>query len=123
MSVYKPQGSPYYHFDFQWRGDRFHGSTKRTDRREAQAVEKAERERVKHTAAPATSAGMTLDNAAGRYWPRSASTSVVLMIPSAIWPASSTTSVLPGRLTQSLAMTWRSWSHGVEATRCRTLAA
>jgi integrase len=68
MSVYKPQGSPFYHFDFQWRGTRFHGSTKRTDRREAQAVEKAERERVKHTAAPVTSAGMTLDVAAGRYW-------------------------------------------------------
>jgi integrase len=68
MSVYKPAGSPYYHFDFQWRGHRFHGSTKRTDRREAQAVEKAERERVKHTAAPATGAGMTLDDAAGRYW-------------------------------------------------------
>jgi hypothetical protein len=68
MSVYKPQGSPYYHFDFQWRGDRFHGSTKRTDRREAQAVEKSERERVKHTAAPANGAGMSLDDAAGRYW-------------------------------------------------------
>jgi integrase len=68
MSIYKPAGSPYYHFDFQWRGNRFHGSTKRTDRREAQAVEKAEKERVKHTAAPATSAGMTLDDAAGRYW-------------------------------------------------------
>ena len=68
MSVYKPNGSPFYHYDFQWRGARFHGSTKRTDRREAQAVEKSERERVKRTAAPATSASMTLDNAAGRYW-------------------------------------------------------
>jgi integrase len=67
MSIYKPQGSPFYHFDFQWRGNRFHGSTKRTDRREAQAVEKAERERVKHVA-PVTSASMTLDVAAGRYW-------------------------------------------------------
>jgi hypothetical protein len=46
MSVYKPQGSPFYHFDFQWKGARFHGSTKRTDRREAQAVERAEKERV-----------------------------------------------------------------------------
>jgi integrase len=67
MSVYKPAGTPFYHFDFQWRGARFHGSTKRTDRREAQAVEKAERERVKHVA-PVTSAGMTIDAAAGRYW-------------------------------------------------------
>jgi integrase len=68
MSVYKPAGSPYYHFDFQWRGNRFHGSTKRTDRREAQAVEKAERERVRQTATLGTSVGMTLDDAAGRYW-------------------------------------------------------
>jgi integrase len=68
MSIYKPQGSPFYHFDFQWRGARFHGSTKKTDKREAQAVEKAERERVKHTAAPSPSAGLTLDEAAGRYW-------------------------------------------------------
>jgi integrase len=67
MSVYKPAGTPFYHFDFQCKGDRFHGSTKRTDRREAKAVEKAERERVKHTA-PVTNAGMTLDDAAGRYW-------------------------------------------------------
>jgi integrase len=68
MSLYKPKGSPFYHFDFHWRGDRFHGSTKRTDRREAQAVERAERERVRRTAAPGPSAGMTLDDAAGRYW-------------------------------------------------------
>jgi integrase len=68
MSVYKPKGSPFYHYDFQWRGRRVHGSTKRTDRREAQAVERTERERVKHTSASATSAGMTLDDAAGRYW-------------------------------------------------------
>jgi integrase len=67
MSVYKPQGSPFYHFDFQWKGARFHGSTKRTDRREAQAVERAEKERVRQ-AAPVTSVGMTLDDAAGRYW-------------------------------------------------------
>jgi integrase len=68
MSVYKPAGSPFYHFDFQWRGTRFHGSTKRTDRREAQAVEKAERERARQSANVTTSASMTLDNAAGRYW-------------------------------------------------------
>jgi integrase len=67
MSVYKPKGSPYYHYDFEWNGTRFYGSTKRTDKREAQALEKAERERVKHVA-PVTSAGMSLDDAAGRYW-------------------------------------------------------
>jgi integrase len=68
MSVFKPKGSPYYHYDFQRRGRRFYGSTKRTDRRQAQAVERAERERAKHTSASITSASMTLDDAAGRYW-------------------------------------------------------
>ena len=51
MSVYKPKGSPVYHYDFWCRNRRFHGSTKRTDRREAQAVEKAEREDAKHSSA------------------------------------------------------------------------
>ena len=64
MSLYKPKGSPYYQFDFQWRGTRFHSSTKKTDKREAQAVEKAERERVKQNASVTTNAGMTLDRAA-----------------------------------------------------------
>jgi hypothetical protein len=65
MSVYRPKGSPYYHYDFEWKGSRFHGSTKRTNRREAEAVEKAERERVRHTA-PVPNAGMTL-----AMWPSS----------------------------------------------------
>jgi hypothetical protein len=43
MSVYHPKGSPFY--DFQFRGSRFCGSTGRTSRREAEAVERAERER------------------------------------------------------------------------------
>jgi integrase len=68
MSVFKPKGSPYYHYDFQWRGRRFYGSTKRTDRREAQTVERTERERAKHTFASPTNASITLDDAAGRYW-------------------------------------------------------
>jgi integrase len=67
MSLYKPKGSPFYQYDFRYKGVRFHSSTKRADRREAQVVEKAERERVNHTA-PITSASMTLDAAAGRYW-------------------------------------------------------
>ena len=35
MSVYRKPRSPYWHFDFQWRGHRFHGSTKTANRREA----------------------------------------------------------------------------------------
>jgi integrase len=70
MSVYKPKDSPFYHFDFQWRGRRFHGSTKRTERREAQAVERAERERAKQSASTSasTSASLALDHVIGRYW-------------------------------------------------------
>jgi hypothetical protein len=47
MSVYRPKGSPFYQFDFQWRGRRFHGTTKQTSRREAERVERDERERAK----------------------------------------------------------------------------
>jgi integrase len=70
MSVYKPKDSPFYHFDFQWRGRRFHGSTKRTERREAQAVERAERERAKRSASTSalTSESLALDHVIGRYW-------------------------------------------------------
>ncbi len=70
MSVYKPKGSPYFQFDFQWRGDRFHGSTKRTNRREAEAVERNEREAAKQRAATSSGAGttLTIDQVAGRYW-------------------------------------------------------
>jgi integrase len=69
MSVYRPKGSPFYHFDFQFRGDRFHGSTRQTERRTAEAVERTERERVKAAASAGTPAGaITLDHAAGRYW-------------------------------------------------------
>lgn len=69
MSIYKPKNSPFYHFDFQWRGRRFFGSTERTSRREAEAVERGERERVQLEASrPAPGPELSLDVAAGRYW-------------------------------------------------------
>lgn len=70
MSVYRPKGSPFYQFDFWWRGTRFHGSTKRTSRREAEAVERAERDRAKQDAAVArvVATSLKLDDVAGRYW-------------------------------------------------------
>ena len=70
MSVYKPKGSPFYQFDFQLGGDRFHGSTKRTTRREAEAVEQAERTAAKKRQAEAreASASLKLDDVAFRYW-------------------------------------------------------
>jgi integrase len=70
MSIFKDPRSPYWRFDFQWRGHRFFGSTKCTTRREAEAVERAEREKakqhVKQTQAARTS--LRLDDVAGRYW-------------------------------------------------------
>ena len=47
MSVYKPKGSPYYHFDFQRRGRRYCGSTECASRREAEQAERVERDRVR----------------------------------------------------------------------------
>jgi integrase len=70
MSVYKSPRSPFWQFDFQWRGHRFHGSTKATTRREAEAVERTERElarqRVIQLEAARTS--LRLDDIAGRWW-------------------------------------------------------
>ena len=70
MSVYKPKGSPFYQYDFQMRGRRFHGSTKCKSRREAEAVERGERERAKELlkVAGGGAEALTIDVAAGRFW-------------------------------------------------------
>lgn len=39
MSVYKPAKSPYFHYDFQYQGRRFFGSTKQSTKRAAEKVE------------------------------------------------------------------------------------
>lgn len=44
MSVYKPKGSPYFHFDFVWKGRRFYGSTGCKSKREALAYEARQRQ-------------------------------------------------------------------------------
>jgi hypothetical protein len=48
MSVYKDKDgrSPYWYYDFQINGRRFHGSTKALTERDAEAVERAVRERA-----------------------------------------------------------------------------
>jgi integrase len=70
MSLYKDPRSPFWQFDFWWRGYRFHGSTKATTRREAEKVEAAERERAKQHVAQTEAArtSLRLDDVAGRYW-------------------------------------------------------
>ena len=70
MSVYRPKGSPFYQYDFQWRSHRFHGSTKQTSKREAEKAERVERARAKKHIAQANTAkaSLRLDDVAGRYW-------------------------------------------------------
>src|SRR5262249_9415477 len=72
VSVYKNKDgrSPYFHYDFQVRGHRFHGSTKRTTRREAEKVEAAKREKAKRlvTQLAAAKTSLRLDDVADRYW-------------------------------------------------------
>lgn len=70
MSVYRDKRSPFYSYDFQFRGHRFHGSTKCKDRREAEKVERAERDKAKRQLAQQQTARMSLrlDDVADRYW-------------------------------------------------------
>jgi integrase len=72
LSPYKPKAgrSPYFHYDFQVRGHRFHGSTKCTTRREAEKVEAAQREKAKRLVAQLAAAktSLKLDDVADRYW-------------------------------------------------------
>jgi integrase len=72
VSVYKNRDgrSPYFHFDFQVRGHRFHGSTKCTTRREAEKVEAAEREKARALVAQLAAAktSLRLDDVTDRYW-------------------------------------------------------
>ena len=71
MSVYKRANSPFYAYDFQLGGHRFFGSSKATNKKEAEAAErelkakaKADLEALKRTG----NGPLALDIAAGRYW-------------------------------------------------------
>jgi integrase len=70
LSVYKDPRSPYWQFDFRWRGHRFFGSTKTTTRRDAEAVERTELQKAKARVAAikAAKTSLRLDDVAGRYW-------------------------------------------------------
>jgi integrase len=70
MSVYKPKNSPYYHFDFQLKGNRFHGSTGIASKREAEGIERLEKARAKKRLEAVGKAAMSLriDDVADRYW-------------------------------------------------------
>ena len=70
MSPIKDKRSPFWRYDFQIGGRRFFGTTKCTTKREAEAVERAEREKAKRHVAQARTAAssLRLDDIAGRYW-------------------------------------------------------
>ncbi|MBB4259704.1 MULTISPECIES: site-specific integrase [unclassified Bradyrhizobium] len=74
MSVYRDKRSPYYSFDFQHAGNRFHGSTKCTTRREAERFEAAELEKAKALvkATRRAKASLAIDDVADRLWNDSA---------------------------------------------------
>jgi integrase len=65
VSVYKPARSPYFHYDFVWKGRRFHGSTGCKVKRQAEAHE--ERERAKARDGGNKRPPITVDEAAGLY--------------------------------------------------------
>ena len=65
MSTYRHKGSPFYHYDFQFRGQRFHGSTGCDTKRAADEYER--RERQKAALPEQRRPPITLDEACGLY--------------------------------------------------------
>lgn len=70
MSVYKHKDSPFYHYDFQLKGHRFHGSTGAKSKREAEGVERLERAKARKQVEEVGKAktSLRLDDVADRYW-------------------------------------------------------
>jgi integrase len=66
VSLYRPKGSPYWHYDFQLQGRRFHGTTRTKSKAVARKVEQA----VRDAAIDPTKRkpDITLDEAFGLYW-------------------------------------------------------
>jgi integrase len=71
MSVYKSPKSPFYQYDFQVGGNRFHGTTKARSKREAEAVEREIKKKAQDEVSKSAEIGMeplTFDVAVGRFW-------------------------------------------------------
>lgn len=67
MSVYRPKNSPYYHYDFQFKGRRVHGSTGVTARGRAEKIERDIRTQLAEGKLD-DAAQMTINVAAARFW-------------------------------------------------------
>lgn len=71
MSVYRNGKSPYYQYDFQLNGVRFHGSTKSKSKRDAEKFEALKREEAREhlkTVSRSPRAPMTINIAFDRFW-------------------------------------------------------
>ena len=67
MSVFKRPGQEVYSYDFRYRRERFSGSTGCKSKREAQAFERAEKDRLKASITDAQKP-MTFQSACAQYW-------------------------------------------------------
>jgi integrase len=74
LSVYKRNDSSFYYYDFQLKGHRFHGTTERTARKEAEKFEAVEREKAKTLvkAMKRSKTSLLIDDVACRLWNDSA---------------------------------------------------
>lgn len=66
MSIYKPAKSRFWHYDFQWKNNRYHGSSGCTSKRDAERVEAEQRRTVALGVKVKPSIG--LDLACGVWW-------------------------------------------------------
>ncbi len=66
MTIYRPKKSPYYHYEFQFRGVRYYGSTGCTAKRDAERFERDRRSEV--ALGKKDKPSITLDEATGLYW-------------------------------------------------------
>lgn len=66
MTVYRPKKSPYYHYDFVFRGERHYGSTMCTTKVEAQTFETEERKRV--ASGTREKPKISIDDGFGLWW-------------------------------------------------------
>jgi integrase len=70
MSVYRDKRSPFYGYDFQIDGHRFHGPTKCTNRKDAERFESLEREKAKKLvkAMARSKTSLQIDDVVDRLW-------------------------------------------------------
>ena len=66
MTIYRPKGKPFYHYDFQMKGIRYHGSTHCASKRDAERYERDLRTEI--ASGRREKPTITLDLGAALYW-------------------------------------------------------